>query len=258
MLLLPADLPLADKAAVQQTDSDSEGVNGDLPSTIGQSDSDDALLDPIEGSRQLSASSDEQGAAGSDGDDSDDHKDMEANGLDAAMDAEDDLGIGEDDDYGFGADSDDPGEVSGGQASSSDADDEGDDDSDGSDESEGEGGPSRKQKKVGFLEGGKDASFAKAFAKIMAKPVKPSKSGKAAAEAAGEAAPGPSSTAAARAAAAGAVDVVDVILAESASIQKRKAEVAEEALAKREAKKKRLELKQRGHTVSILGLGAVT
>jgi hypothetical protein len=44
--------------------------------------------------------------------------------------------------------------------------------------------------------------------------------------------------------------VGDVILAESASLAKRKAEVAEEAAARKEAKRHRLELKTRGHQVS--------
>lgn len=81
----------------------------------------------------------------------------------------------------------------------------------------------RQQQHASFLEGGKSASFAKAFAKIMAKPSK---------------------AAAAKAAAA------DVILSESASMAKRKAEVAADEAAAREAKKQRLELKKRGHFVS--------
>jgi hypothetical protein len=83
------------------------------------------------------------------------------------------------------------------------------------------------QRGVGFLAGGKDASFAKAFAKIM------DTSGRKAAEA------GVVATSAAAA----------PILAASKSIAKRKAEDAEEAAASREAKKLRQEMKQRGHEV---------
>lgn len=104
---------------------------------------------------------------------------------------------------------------------------EGEDDSEGGGGSGSEGEGPAAQHGGGFLAGGKDASFAKAFAKIM------DTSGKKAAEA----------TAAAPAAAAAP------ILAASKSIAKRKAEDAEEAAASREAKKLRQEMKQRGHEV---------
>eukprot|EP00878_Enallax_costatus_P036343 GHUV01040803.1.p1 GENE.GHUV01040803.1~~GHUV01040803.1.p1 ORF type:complete len:378 (+),score=165.42 GHUV01040803.1:47-1180(+) len=80
---------------------------------------------------------------------------------------------------------------------------------------------SKQQHHASFLEGGKSASFAKAFAKIMAKPSK--------------------------AAATKAATPADVILSESASMAKRKAEVAADEAAARETKKQRLELKRRGH-----------
>lgn len=103
-----------------------------------------------------------------------------------------------------------------------------------------EGGAGRREQQpgaAGFLEGGKAASFAKAFAKIV------EGSGKRAADAAAAAAA--QQTAAAPAAAAAP------ILATSKSIAKRKAEEAEEAKADREAKKLRQEMKQRGHTVRL-------
>lgn len=110
---------------------------------------------------------------------------------------------------------------------------------DGSGSSDEEGGPGRRQQQGGgFLEGGKAASFAKAFAKIV------EGSGKRAAEALAAA----QQTAAAPAAAAAAP-----ILATSKSIAKRKAEEAEEAKADREAKKLRQEMKQRGHVVRGAG-----
>ena len=90
----------------------------------------------------------------------------------------------------------------------------------GSDDDE-EGGGGRQG---GFLEGGKAASFAKAFAKIL------DTSGKKAAEAAEAVGAAP-------------------ILAVSKSIAKRKAEVEAETKADREAKKLRQEMKQRGHVV---------
>lgn len=94
---------------------------------------------------------------------------------------------------------------------------------DSEDESLGEAADgSKQQQHASFLEGGKSASFARAFAKIMG-----SKPGKAA------------STAGA-----------DVILGESASLAKRKAEVLAEEEAAKVAKKQRHERKQRGHLVS--------
>lgn len=107
---------------------------------------------------------------------------------------------------------------------------------------------------AGFLSGGKAASFSKAFAKIMGQPIAAATTKAAAAAAAGgEAGPGPASLAAAAAAALGSHpgDMGDVILAESASLAKRKVEVAEEAAARKEAKRHRLELKTRGHQVSV-------
>lgn len=97
------------------------------------------------------------------------------------------------------------------------------DDEDDDNEADPTAGPSSNQQQhASFLEGGKSASFAKAFAKIMGKGSK-----------------------AASTAAAG-----DVILSESASLAKRKAEVAADEAAAREARKQRLELKKRGHYVS--------
>lgn len=83
---------------------------------------------------------------------------------------------------------------------------------------------SKQQQHVSFFEGGKSASFAKAFTKIMSRSSK--------------------------AAATNAAAPADVILSESASMAKRKAEVDADAAAAREAKRQRLELKTRGHLVS--------
>ncbi|KAF8072477.1 RPH1 [Scenedesmus sp. PABB004] len=110
----------------------------------------------------------------------------------------------------------------------SDDDDEGLDDGDappgssdpGSSESggEGEGGPRGGAARASFLDGGKAASFAKAFSKIMDKPAK----------AAGGGGGGG-------------------ILSESASLAKRKAEAAADDAAARGAKRARQELRKRGH-----------
>lgn len=87
------------------------------------------------------------------------------------------------------------------------------------------GGNRSQQQAASFLEGGKSASFAKAFAKIMAKPAK---------------------------AAAGAA-AKDVILSESAGLAKRKAEVEADEAAARQAKKQRQDMHKRGHTVRLNG-----
>jgi hypothetical protein len=105
---------------------------------------------------------------------------------------------------------------------SSDADDEGGSGS-GDDGGDDGGGAGRRAGHASFLAGEKGASFAKAFAKIIGKPVK-----------------GPK---AAKAAGAG------VILAESAGVQKRKVEEEEDAAARHEAKKQRLAMRTRGHLV---------
>ncbi|EFN59288.1 hypothetical protein CHLNCDRAFT_137629 [Chlorella variabilis] len=122
---------------------------------------------------------------------------------------------------GSGSDAEEEGEEgnagAGGGGGSSDSD------------SEGGGGGRQQQRDAGFLEGGKSASFAKAFAMIL------EGSGKKAAEAA-------------RPTAAGGAAVAP-ILATSKSIAKRKAEDAEEQQADREAKKLRQEMKKRGHVV---------
>lgn len=118
---------------------------------------------------------------------------------------------------GSGSEDEDEGEGAGAGAGSSD---------DGSGGSGDEGGG--RGQEPGFLEGGKAASFAKAFAKIL------DTSGKKAAAVAG--------------AAAGAATTAP-ILAASKSIAKRKVEEAEEAAEAREAKRLRQEMKQRGHVV---------
>lgn len=126
---------------------------------------------------------------------------------------------------GSGSDAEEEGEEgnagAGGGGGSSDSD------------SEGGGGGRQQQRDAGFLEGGKSASFAKAFAMIL------EGSGKKAAEAA-------------RPTAAGGAAVAP-ILATSKSIAKRKAEDAEEQQADREAKKLRQEMKKRGHVVRWRG-----
>ena len=100
----------------------------------------------------------------------------------------------------------------------------------------------QQQKGASFLEGGKAASFAKAFAKIL------DTSGKKAAAAVGQVAPTAADAAAAGSSAA-AAPAVAPILAASKSIAKRKAEEAQDQKADREAKKLRQEMKQRGHVV---------
>ncbi|GBF99622.1 hypothetical protein Rsub_12301 [Raphidocelis subcapitata] len=106
---------------------------------------------------------------------------------------------------------------------SSDADDEGGSDSGSGGDGDGDGGP-RRAGHASFLAGEKGASFAKAFAKIISKPVKGPKAAKAAAAGGG-----------------------DLILAESAGVQKRKVEEEEDAAARHEAKKQRLAMRTRGH-----------
>ncbi|KAI8474980.1 MAG: Metallo-dependent phosphatase-like protein [Monoraphidium minutum] len=111
---------------------------------------------------------------------------------------------------------------------SSDADDEGGSGG-GSDGGDGGGGGAR-GRHASFLAGEKGASFAKAFSKIIAKPVKASSKAKAAA-----------------AAAEGGGGGARLILAESAGVQKRRQEEEGDAEARREAKKQRLAMKKRGH-----------
>lgn len=99
--------------------------------------------------------------------------------------------------------------------------------------SDGEGGGGgRRGAHASFLAGEKGASFAKAFAKIITKPVKPGK------------AP----------AAGGGGGKGDVILAESAGVQKRKAEEEGDAAARSESKRQRLAMRKRGHLVRRRGL----
>lgn len=120
----------------------------------------------------------------------------------------------------------DPGDVNDTPTSSTQGSDSGNEGSDTEGDSGSEDGHdaqpgSRQQQHASFLDGEKSASFAKAFAKIMG-----SKSAKA--------------------------DGGNVILAESASLAKRKAEVATEEAAAKAAKKQRQERKQRGHAVRVM------
>ena len=87
----------------------------------------------------------------------------------------------------------------------------------------------------GFLEGGKAASFAKAFAKILGT--------------SGKRVVGPGGAVATGAGAVG-VAAAPPILAASKSFAKRKAESAAEQRQDKEAKKLRQDMKQRGHVVS--------
>eukprot|EP00798_Chlamydomonas_sp_ICE-L_P016812 gene16812-23094_t len=105
-----------------------------------------------------------------------------------------------------------------------DADDEEDSDHDG-DDSDG-GGP--KGKGLSFNEGGKGESFSKAFAKIMQSKVKRAKMDP-------------------DAVVAGVIPDPELILANSSSVQKRKADESEAGKANRALKKAKLEMKKRGH-----------
>jgi hypothetical protein len=133
-------------------------------------------------------------------------------GPDAAGDEGDDEGDGEEEEER------EPG--------SSDADDEGGASSSGS---EGEGAARRGARAghASFLAGEKGASFAKAFSKILEKPVKKAAVGGGAKARGG----------------------AELILAESAGVQKRKQEEEDDAAARHEAKKQRLAMRTRGHVV---------
>lgn len=98
--------------------------------------------------------------------------------------------------------------------------------------SDSDGAGDGQQPNVGFLKGGKGASFAKAFAKILE-----NSSNRAAVVARQGGAAGPAAAAA------------PPILAASKSVAKRKAEEVVEQRADREARKLRQEMKVRGHAV---------
>lgn len=119
------------------------------------------------------------------------------------------------------------------------ADDDADSDSNDSEDGGGKAGPHSSQH-LSFLEGSKSASFAKAFAKIMTRPIQ-TKQPKQLVEAAADATTAGAATAAAAA---------DVILAESGAIHKRKLEEEQERVASRESKRQRTDRKNLGHVVS--------
>lgn len=106
----------------------------------------------------------------------------------------------------------------------------------GSDSDGGGGGGRQREQQAGFMEGGKAASFAKAFSKIL--------------DTSGKKAAGAAEAAAAAGLAAAAGIAAAPILAASKSIAKRKAEEAAEEKHSKEAKRLRQEMKQRGHVVS--------
>jgi hypothetical protein len=204
--------------------SDEEKLDSPYPFSeegmrMGYSDEDEAGSDEVED------------ASGSDGDEGNEqHQDDDAEGADIEGssddgefgDVDDDAAASDEDDDGAAAGDDDDGPGILGEASS-DADDDEDADADADGGSSSSGGSDADNdgdadgdaagaKPASFTEGGKAVSFAKAFAKVLSE----------------------------------AADA-STILGGSKSLAKRKAEDVAEAAEKQAVKRKRLEIKRRGH-----------